>query len=148
MLLQNGQKEGGWTEADMVINHRHTRTGFANARPDSEWRKRKRRMSVLVCGSEINHGLSRTGFARPLAAPTGFASLRRPDAFGTGASRLCVKNLPHAERKQKPAPQTGRDNTNRVPVPRHGGCKQKHCQPSHHRLTANSISNPSGVHSS
>ena len=36
----------------MVINHRHTRRGFANARHDSEWRKRKRRASVLVCGSK------------------------------------------------------------------------------------------------
>lgn len=38
----------------MVINHRHTRTGFVNARHDSEWRKRKRRASVLVCGFTIN----------------------------------------------------------------------------------------------
>ena len=62
----------------MVINHRHTRTGFArplaapsglglrpratrplrggriSARPDWEWRKRKRRASVLVCGLKQN----------------------------------------------------------------------------------------------
>ena len=31
----------------MVINHRHTRRGFANARHNSEWRKRKRRASAL-----------------------------------------------------------------------------------------------------
>ena len=34
------------------INHRHTRTGFANARHGVELRKRKRRASVLVCGSK------------------------------------------------------------------------------------------------
>ena len=34
----------------MGINHRHTRTGFANARHDTEWRKRKRSASVSVCG--------------------------------------------------------------------------------------------------
>ena len=38
----------------MVINHRHTRTGFTNARHDSEWRKRKRRASAVVCGFTIN----------------------------------------------------------------------------------------------
>ena len=33
------------------INHGRTRTGFVNARPELEMRKRKRRASVLVCGS-------------------------------------------------------------------------------------------------
>ena len=47
----------------MVINRRHTRTGFANARHNSEWRKRKRRASVLVCGLEIYHGRRRMGLA-------------------------------------------------------------------------------------
>ena len=36
---------------DNFINHGRTRTGFANARLDSEWRKRKRGASVSVCGS-------------------------------------------------------------------------------------------------
>ena len=37
-------------------NHGRTRTGFPNARPNLERRKRKRRASVLVCGL-LNHGL-------------------------------------------------------------------------------------------
>ena len=41
-----------------VFNHRRTRTGFTNARPNLERRKRKRRVSVLVYGSN-NHGLHR-----------------------------------------------------------------------------------------
>ena len=36
----------------MKTNYGHTRTAFANARHDSEWRKRKRRESALVCGSK------------------------------------------------------------------------------------------------
>ncbi len=36
------------------INHGRTRTGFVNARPELEMRKRKRRASVLVCGSRIS----------------------------------------------------------------------------------------------
>ena len=33
------------------INHGISRTGLANARPNSDWRKRKRRASVSVCGT-------------------------------------------------------------------------------------------------
>ena len=39
-------------DKDSFVNHGHTRTGLANARPDWEWRKRKRRESALVCGSK------------------------------------------------------------------------------------------------
>ena len=57
-------------------NHGLSRTGFANARPSSERRKRKRRASAVVCGLENNHGLSRTGFAN--ARPgLGFAERKR-----------------------------------------------------------------------
>ena len=47
----------------MKTNYGHTQTVFANARHDSEWRKRKRHASVLVCGLENNHGRTRMAFA-------------------------------------------------------------------------------------
>ena len=58
------------------INHRHTRTGFANARPSWEWRKRKRRASVLVRGLRINNGRTRTALTN-VRADTGFIERKR-----------------------------------------------------------------------
>ena len=68
----------------MVINHRNTRTGFANARPDWEWRKRKRRASALVCGFTIN-GVPCAGcYTRRCTVSV------RPDVFLSDAARCRV----------------------------------------------------------
>ena len=46
--------------------------------------------------------LSASSATRGPLRPFGFASLRRPDAFGTGASRLCVKQPPPKQRGDRP----------------------------------------------
>ena len=102
----------------MVINHRHTRTGFArplaapsglglrpratrplrggriSARPDSEWRKRKRRAPVLVCGLEygaVAHEFRKIAVNDAVALLDGIVA--REDVLGVVVAKWQVKGV-------------------------------------------------------
>ena len=62
---------------DNFINHGRTRTGFANARLDSEWRKRKRGASVSVCGSSHKEHKGHKGGENPPGGTRPVASVLR-----------------------------------------------------------------------
>ena len=66
---------------DIFINHRRTRTGFANARLDSEWRKRKRVASVLVCGSSHKEHKGHKGRDAPRRVRSRMGILPVPACF-------------------------------------------------------------------